>query len=82
MNNMKKIIGILCIALFAGAMFFSNNTIKEESNTDLASLLTVGVANAETANFCRFTGFSFDVCRSGSQTVVYCVNGGSGCIGL
>lgn len=78
---MKKIIGILCIALF-GAMFYSNNNIKEENNTNLASLLTIGVANAEDAYFCRFTGQSFDVCYTGSRAVRNCVSGGGGCIGL
>ena len=52
---MKKIIGILGVAVFAMAMFFSTNaTSSSDGNLNLASLITLNTANAEScigANF-------------------------------
>ncbi|WP_147677884.1 hypothetical protein [Algibacter pacificus] len=43
---MKKIIGVLGIALIAIAMFLNTNTINN-SNLDLANLISLNTANAE-----------------------------------
>lgn len=43
---MKKLIGILGVAVIAMAMFFNTNTTNNE-NLDLASLLAISTANAE-----------------------------------
>ena len=45
---MKKIIGILGIAVIAAAMFFSTNNVNgSSSDTSLASLMSLNSANAE-----------------------------------
>jgi hypothetical protein len=45
---MKKIIGILGVAIIAVAMFFSANGVNTSSaDTSLASLMTINAANAE-----------------------------------
>ena len=64
---MKKLIGILGIAVIATAMFFNTNT-NHADNIDLSSLIAINMANAEdsggatcepggtscsTANYCR-----------------------------
>ena len=45
---MKKIIGVLGVAVIAVAMFFSANAVSGNStNTDLASLMTLNKAHAD-----------------------------------
>lgn len=44
---MKKIIGILGVAMIAAAMFLNTNTNNAGNNVDLASLLSINTANAE-----------------------------------
>lgn len=45
---MKKIVGVLGVAVFAAVMFFSaNNVNSASSDTSLASLLSLNSANAE-----------------------------------
>lgn len=44
---MKKIIGILGVAMIAAAMFLNTNTNNTGNNVDLASLLSINTANAE-----------------------------------
>lgn len=44
---MKKIIGILGVAVIAAAMFFSANAVSSTNDTDLSSLIAIDVANAE-----------------------------------
>jgi hypothetical protein len=52
---MKKIIGILCVAVIAVAMFFSANGVNgSSSNTGLASLMTMNTANAQSESPCEF----------------------------
>lgn len=64
---MKKLIGIVGIAVMAMAMFFSTNT-NHTDNVNLSSLIAINIANAEssggaicepggnscsTSNYCR-----------------------------
>lgn len=53
---MKKLTGILGVAVFAMAMFFSINTMNSANgDLDLASLLTINKANAEDGcNDCEY----------------------------
>lgn len=45
---MKKIIGILGVAVIAAMMFFTANTVNgSNSNIDLTSLMEMNTANAE-----------------------------------
>jgi hypothetical protein len=44
---MKKIIGILGVAVIATAMFFSANAVSSTNDTDLSSLIAIDAANAE-----------------------------------
>lgn len=45
---MKKIIGILGVVIIAATMFFTNNTNVTSSDTNLASLMNMNVAHAQT----------------------------------
>jgi len=46
---MKKIIGILGVAVIAATMFFSANNVNgSSSDTSLASLMSMNVASAQT----------------------------------
>lgn len=48
---MKKIIGVLCVAIFATMTFFSvNNLSGSNSDVSLANLININVANAEDGN--------------------------------
>jgi len=44
---MKKLIGILGVAVIAVTMFANTNSANINKNTDLASLIAMNVANAE-----------------------------------
>jgi hypothetical protein len=61
---MKKIIGILGIAVIAATMFFSaNGDSHSTTNKNLASLIGMNSANAEEGDICITCGWvSTDVC--------------------
>lgn len=44
---MKKILGILGVAMIAAAMFVNTNANNAGNNVDLAGLLSINTANAE-----------------------------------
>lgn len=44
---MKKISGILCVAMIAAAMFLSSNNVNTTEDTSLAGLIALNAANAE-----------------------------------
>ena len=53
---MKKIIGILGVAVFSMAMFFNVNTLNSSAgDLDLASLISLNTANAEDGGGCAMT---------------------------
>ncbi|MFA9189550.1 hypothetical protein [Flavobacterium magnesitis] len=45
---MKKILGILGVAVIAATMFFSSNNMSTTEDTSLAGLIALNAANAET----------------------------------
>jgi hypothetical protein len=49
---MKKIIGILGVAVIAVAMFINSNNIETTNGFDLASLMSLSSANAESGGIC------------------------------
>lgn len=61
---MKKIIGILGIAVIAVAMFFSVNKLRNSSaDSSLDNLISMNKANAEEGDICITCGYvSTDVC--------------------
>lgn len=68
---MKKILGFLSVAAFATVLFLAGNNIKETNDSDLASLLSMSTANAETTAYgCRYTGYSGDYCNAAFGTMV------------
>lgn len=79
---MKKIIGIIGVFMIAGVMFLAGNTNNEANQTDLASLLSLSTANAESGSAgCRNTGYSGDFCIKDGLRYPGCVNNslGAGC---
>jgi hypothetical protein len=50
--KMKKIIGILGVAVIAVAMFINSNNIETTNDFDLASLMSLSSANAEGSGVC------------------------------
>ena len=66
---MKKIIGVLGIAVFAMAMFFNTSNAINSSNSDLdlASLITLNTADAECA-ITKSNGTVVASCASASST--------------
>jgi hypothetical protein len=83
---MKKLIGILGVAVIAMAMFFNTNTMNGSNNSfDLASLLTISSANAECdncpggSNICRVQvdcdGSTEHWWGTTTNTEVFCCNG-------
>jgi hypothetical protein len=73
---MKKIIGILGVAVIAATMFFSaNNLTGSSSDASLASLVGMNSANAETMAWgCRYTGVSGDYCSYFGSRITNCGN--------
>lgn len=59
---MKKVIGILGIAVFAAGLFINANTVKKSSEMNLVNLLSLNEASAECRGGvvmngeCNFTG--------------------------
>ena len=52
---MKKLIGMVGIAVMAMAMFFSTNAMdSSNSNLDLASIINMNTANAEEGGDCPY----------------------------
>jgi hypothetical protein len=74
---MKKIIGVLGVAVIAATMFFSANVENgSTSDASLASLLGMNSANAEWQDGggekCKCTNISSDVCYYSFTSVTYC----------
>ena len=79
--KMKKVIGILGVAVIAATMFFSANTMSgSTTDANLASLIAMNVANAETStgSKCYWTlviGNELTINRCGvSCSAVLCKN--------
>lgn len=73
---MKKIIGILGVAVIAATMFFSANAVNGSANdTSLAGLIAMNTANAEGGTDvpgCDYTGYSSDYCHWSGYAVQNC----------
>ncbi len=69
---MKKLIGIVGVAVIAMAMFFSTSALNSSSgDLDLASLLNINTANAESGTY------KGPLCSNQSGTI-YCCKGSEG----
>lgn len=74
---MKKIIFILSMVVLTTALFLPmNQEYSKEDSFDLASLISMNIANAESTpiNGCRYTGNPMDACRVTFMIVTNCVN--------
>jgi hypothetical protein len=72
---MKKIIGVLGVAVIAATMFFNTNGVNSSSSdSSLAGLLAMNTANAEygSGEKCKCTNVQSDVCYYGFTKVTYC----------
>lgn len=72
---MKKVIGILGVAVIATTMFFSaSNLTGSSSDASLAEIIAVSTANAEggSGGGCKCTNISSDLCYYGFTRVAYC----------
>lgn len=76
---MKKIIGILGVAVIALTIFFASNNVTQINDTNLANLIGMNTANAE-GDICITCGYvSTDVCVTinyhqyiGYRMISYC----------
>lgn len=76
---MKKLIGILGIAVVASAMFLSTNAVNSSTeDTSISSLIALNTANAETAWGCRYNGSWYDYCGYIGTNVIRCAPSSSG----
>ena len=73
----KKKFGIFSVTIIACAMFYNANLSQNtKSDVNLASLIAINIANAETpATGCQYTGQWQDSCTVLGITVVNCING-------
>lgn len=76
---MKKIIGIICVAVFACVLTFNSLNKSVNSDLSLKDLVSVNEANAETAWFCRYTGSYFDSCSYDGNSITLCAFGSTSC---
>jgi hypothetical protein len=75
---MKKLIGILGVAVIAMAMFFSTNSLNNSSgDLDLASLLNMNTANAEAGATVRMP--TPVLCPDKTKYKTDCTGSGEGC---
>jgi hypothetical protein len=61
---MKKVLGILGIAVIAAAMFFTTNNVNESTDSSLSSFVGMNSANAEDggSGYVRCALVSADLC--------------------
>lgn len=74
---MKKLIGILGIAVIAMTMFFSTNSINtSDGEVDLASLIAINTANAETVIFGCKNGGTYCGGHTNCKSVIIAIGSG------